>query len=163
MSGAGWLLVVETRLDFVSVEAELVSDVSDVDAEIDVSSVTVTLAILVLLVDSEVVSLAETCLSASDISDEDKDKEADSLALNDDEWDSLALIELDSLALKEADSLALIDDDWLSTSLRLSEILNDVSIDWLSEREWLNEPASDSETERLASSTISVETVSITT
>ncbi|HFU4483036.1 TPA: hypothetical protein ACGPAM_001150 [Streptococcus suis] len=123
MSGAGWLLVVETRLDSVFVEAELVSDVSDVEAEIDVSSVTVTLAILVLLIDSEVVSLVETCLSTSDISDEDKDKEADSLALKDEECDSLALIELDSLALKEADSLALIDDDWLSTSLRLSEIL----------------------------------------
>ncbi|HFU4206388.1 TPA: hypothetical protein ACGO8I_002165 [Streptococcus suis] len=101
----------ETRLDSVSVEAELVSDVSDVEAEIDVSSVTVTLAILVLLVDSEVVSLAETCLSASEISDEDKDKEADSLALKDEECDSLALIELDSLALNDADSLALIDDD----------------------------------------------------
>ncbi len=156
----------EIRLDSVSVEAVLVSDasdVSDVEAERDVSSITVTLSILVLLVDSEVVSLAETCLSASDTSDDDKDKEADSLALKDEECDSLALIELDSLALKEADSLALIDDDWLSTSLRLSEILNDVSIDWLSEREWLSEPANDSETERLASSTISVETVSITT
>ncbi|MDW8751511.1 hypothetical protein Q7W34_08795 [Streptococcus suis] len=163
MSGAGWLLVVETRLEAVSKEAELDSDVSDVEAKIDVSLVTTSLVILVLLVDSEVVSLAETCLSASDISDDDKDKEADSLALKDEECDSLALIELDSLALNDADSLALIDDDWLSTSLRLSEILNDVSIDWLSEREWLSEPASDSEAERLASSTISVETVSITT
>ncbi|HEL2739090.1 hypothetical protein HO539_07305 [Streptococcus suis] len=53
----------ETRLDPVSEDDddELVSETSDVEDETDVSSVDVWLVVLVLLVDSEVVSLAETC------------------------------------------------------------------------------------------------------
>ena len=116
MSGAGWLLVAETRLDSVSEEDddELVSETSDVEVETEVSSVDVWLVVLVLLVErieSELVWLSETCLSETDDSDDDRDKETDSLVLKDVECDSLALIELDSLALNEADSLALIDEE----------------------------------------------------